>query len=702
MPRAWLGLARNGRLSAAALVILLAAFPARAQLTVEQFLSAPHVSELTAAPKGSRLAWVVNLRGVRNIWVAEGPRFEARPLTRFTEDDGQALSQLRWTPDAKALVFVRGGAPNNQGEFPNPRSQAQGAEQALWVIAFSGGEPRRLDQGAQPAVSPRGDAVAYVKKGQIWTARLSGDPKPARLFEARGQCEDPRWSPDGSRLAFVSRRGDHSFIGVFDVGGAAVRYLDPSVDRDGEPVWSPDGKQVAFVRIPFSRVLEVFGPKREAVPWSILIADASTGRGRELWKAPTGRGSVFRPLSSEHQLFWTAQNRIVFPWEGNGWTHLYTIAAAGGTPLLLTPGDGEVEQASLSANRQEILFCSNHQDIDRRRLWRVSAAGGAPLALTSGEGIEWSPVETADGATLALLRSDSRLPSRPALIRGGKLADLTPSPVPPEFPAQALVPVEAVTFPSLDGTLIHAQLFQPARPEGTASQPAVIFLHGGPRRQMLLGWHPSEYYHKAYAFNQFLAANGYLVLSINFRSGTGYGMEFREALGYGAAGASEFQDVVAAAAWLRRRADIDPARIALWGGSYGGYLTALGLARRPDLFAAGVDLHGVHDWRTETRLFLPSDDLETQQQALRLALSSSPLADVSQWRAPVLLIHGDDDRNVEFRQTVQLAEALRRQGVEFEQLILPDEVHSFLTHSSWLDAFRAAADFFARRLAGGR
>jgi dipeptidyl aminopeptidase/acylaminoacyl peptidase len=113
-----------------------------------------------------------------------------------------------------------------------------------------------------------------------------------------------------------------------------------------------------------------------------------------------------------------------------------------------------------------------------------------------------------------------------------------------------------------------------------------------------------------------------------------------------------------------------------------------------------VDLHGVHDWRTETKLFLSSDGFDVQQAALRLALDSSPLGHVQGWRSPVLLIHGDDDRNVEFRQTVELAEALRKQGVEFEQLVFPDEVHGFLTHSRWLEAFRAAADFLDRKLKG--
>jgi len=686
------------RIRAIAFAAMLAAFTVSGQFTLDQILDAPHASQLTVSPAGARLAWVVNDRGIRNIYVAQGPAFEARKLTTYTLDDGQDLSQLAWTADANSLVYVRGGAANRQGEFPNPRSGPAGAEQALWIVAASGGPPRRLDQGSQPAVSPQGGSLAYLKKGQVWSVRLTGDPEPARMFEARGECDSLVWSPDGARLAFVSRRGDHSFIGVYDPAAASIVYLDPGVDRDSEPVWSPDGKQVAFLRIPYSRILEIYGPKREAIPWSIRVADAATGRGRELWRASPGRGSVFWPLASRRQLLWAGQGRIVFPWEADGWTHLYSIPDRGGAPRLLTPGDGEVEYAELSANRRDILYSSNHGDINRRHLWRVPAGEGTPADLTAGTGLEWSPLETADSSAIALLRSDARHPSGPAILRGGKLEDLAPRSLPAAFPAQALAVPEAVAFQAEDGARIHAQIFQPVRSQSSARRPAVIFLHGGPRRQMLLGWHPSEYYHKAYAFNQYLAARGYLVLSLNFRSGTGYGMEFREALNYGPTGAAEFQDLVAAAGYLRKRPDVDPARIGLWGGSYGGYLTALGLARRPDLFAAGVDLHGVHDWRTEAALFLPTDDWDTQQAALRLALASSPLADIRKWRAPVLLIHGDDDRNVEFRQSIQLVEALRGQGVEFEQLVFPDEVHSFLTHAAWREALFAAASFLERKL----
>lgn len=167
---------------------------------------------------------------------------------------------------------------------------------------------------------------------------------------------------------------------------------------------------------------------------------------------------------------------------------------------------------------------------------------------------------------------------------------------------------------------IHGQLFLPSNLRSGERRPAVIFFHGGSRRQMLLGWHYNYYYRNAYAFNQFLSNQGYVVLSVNYRSGIGYGMEFREALDYGAAGAAEFRDVVGAGLYLRNRPDVDPNRFALWGGSYGGYLTALGLARASELFAAGVDFHGVRSsssrMRSMTSSFTPTGWPPTVQRPI--------------------------------------------------------------------------------------
>jgi dipeptidyl aminopeptidase/acylaminoacyl peptidase len=399
-------------------------------------------------------------------------------------------------------------------------------------------------------------------------------------------------------------------------------------------------------------------------------------------------------------LFWGAGDRIVFPWEKDGWLHLYSVTPEGGQATALTPGDFEIEHVSFTDDGTEAIFSSNQNDIDRRHIWRVAVNRGPARQVTSGEGLEWSPVAVANG--VAYLHSDTKRPARAAILTGATERDLAPGSIPADFPTDALVTPRQVIYSSPDGLAIHGQLFLPPGLKAGEKRPALIFMHGGSRRQMLLGWHYMDYYNNAYAMNQYFANQGYVVLSINYRSGIGYGLDFREAINYGPSGASEFNDVEGAGLYLRGREDVDPARIGLWGGSYGGYLTALGLARASDLFKAGVDFHGVHDWNARRGSASPPAGTQAadaaREDAAHLAFESSPMAAIKTWRSPVLLIHGDDDRNVAFSETVTLVGALRAQGVYFEQLIVPDEIHGFLRHASWLRAYNAAADFFHRKL----
>jgi dipeptidyl aminopeptidase/acylaminoacyl peptidase len=685
---------RFSRFLAVALVSAACAC-AQTSFTLEQILSAPFPSAPVVSP-GGKIAWVYNSRGVRNVWVAEPPEYRGHSVTQYTEDDGQEISELQWTPDGREIVYVRGEGANGAGEYPNPTNDPKGAEQQVWVVALEGAAaekaPRLIGEGNGPAVSPKGGRVAFVRKGQVWSAPLDGKEKAEQLIHARGENGGLHWSPDGARLAFVSSRGNHSFVGVYDATAKTVHYLDASVEHDDAPVWLPDSRRVAFLRIPTVDEHKYFAAVRSGPPWSIRVADATgtiTSGGREVWKAVEGDGSVFRGLGSEQQLFW-AGDRLVFPWERDGWTHLYSVPIAGGNATLLTPGSFEVEHVAMTPDGREMVYSSNQDDIDRRHIWRVVAAGGAPVEVAGGTGLEWSPATTSGGA-LVFIHADTARQARPAIrLASGEVRDLAPDAIPADFPqAGALVTPQQVIFSSADGLTLHGQLFLPKTAAGQR-HPAVLFFHGGSQRQMLLGWHYMYYYNNAYAMNQYLASRGYVVLSVNYRSGIGYGMQFREALNYGPAGASEFNDVLGAGLFLKNHPAVDPARIGLWGGSYGGYLTALGLARASDLFAAGVDLHGVHDWTEE--LGIGRDDADG-----RLAFNSSPMADVKNWRSPVLLIHGDDDRNVNFRQTVELVEALRGR-VHVEQLIFPDEIHDFLMHAHWLEAYQAAVRFFDAQL----
>lgn len=682
-------------------LVCLAAQAQERQFTLDQVMSAPFPSDLTAAPAGGRVAWVQNAAGVRNIWVAEPPNYKGRQLTAYNEDDGIEIGELVWTPDGQSIIFTRGGDLEGFGESPNPRSLAEEPKQQIWIVSLAG-KARQLAEGHSAVVSPKGDRIAFILRRDVSWVKLDGTEKAAQLFQTKGRSNSLHWSPDGSKLAFGNNRGDHNFIGVYDTTSKSNRYLDPSVDRDSEPVWSRDGKQIAFIRVPTTREAFAFGPRRIARPWSIRVADVETGAGREVWRADDGVGSVFRNVVTDNQLIWSADNRLIFPWEKDGWTHLYSIPAnaESAKPTLLTPGAFEVEHVATWVDGKEVIFSSNSGDIDRRHIWRVATAGGSPaLVVTRGNGLEWAPVALSDGKSMALLHADERKPPRAAIVVGsGPPQDLAPETVPAGFPESALVEPQQVILNGADGMKIHGQLFLPRNLDSSKQHPAILFFHGGSRRQMLLGWHYMYYYRNAYAMNQFLANRGYIVLSVNYRSGIGYGMEFREALNYGATGGSEFNDVMGAGLYLRGRSDVDPKRIGLWGGSYGGYLTALGLSRASDLFAAGVDMHGVHDWNIVVRNFVPAYDPQAKPEAARLAFESSPMSSIKTWRSPVLLIHGDDDRNVPFSETVHLVEALRNQGVEFEQLIFPDEIHDFLNFSDWVRAYKASADFFDRHL----
>jgi dipeptidyl aminopeptidase/acylaminoacyl peptidase len=687
------------RISLAAIVACTVAFSAPAKrFTLDQIMSAPFPTDLTAAPKGGAVAWVLNQKGARNLWAAEAPDYKGRQLTNYRDDDGQEIDQITFTPDGRSILFVRGGDFETHRDNPNPASLPEGVEQDIWIIPLSGGAPRKIAEGNEPAISPKGDRIIFLRKNEIWSVSLEENAKPAQLIHAKGQANELRWSPVGSKLAFVTNRSEHAFVGVYDFNAKSLLYLDPSVDRDSNPVWSHDGKQVAFIRQPASMRTIFFGPRRTAEPWSIRFAAVDSGSGRELWHAAAGPGSAFHAMVAENQLFWGAGDRIVFPWEKTGYMHLYSISIHGDAPTPLNVnGEFETEHVSLSSDGKTVLFSSNQDDIDRRHLWRVSVLGEGLTPLTRGEGIEWSPVETSDGKAVAMLRSDAKNPARAAIkIDGRDVRDLALDAIPAEFPASSLTVPQQVILSAADGMRIHGQLFLPPDLAPGEKRPAMVFFHGGSRRQMLLGWHYMDYYHNAYGMNQYLASLGYIVLAVNYRSGIGYGLDFREALNYGAAGASEFNDVLGAGLYLRSRADVDPKRIGLWGGSYGGYLTALGLSRSSDLFAAGVDFHGVHDWSTLRSAITPND--AERDQNIRTAFESSPMASVSTWRSPVLLIHGDDDRNVNFQQTVMLVEALRKQHVEFEELVFPDEIHGFLTTKRWIQAYQASADFLGKHL----
>ena len=733
--------------------------------TIEQFLSPASPLEITSARKADRIAWMTYDRGLRNVYTAAAPDFRAVRLTRFLEDNGTDLTNVSVSDDGSVIVFVRGHGLNREGWVANPSHDPDGAERAIWAVRTSGGTPWRLTamEGGAPELSPDGRAVLYVKSGQIYRTRVT-QPVPADsmdrgqkpFIEAWGRQSNPRWSPDGSRIAFVSDRGNHSFIGIYDVKTRRVAFVSPSVDFDASPVWSPDGKRIAFIRrpgTPFGQQAQqgtggigtpagpAAGGQRSLCPpapqgfggggggapvspeqvaraaaadrafpglcratfaggytISLMIADVTAtprapvpnvgtiGTARELWhNAPNDT-----TFAAFNRILW-AGDHILIPVSpmNDEWDRYYSVSVTNPEPkpVLLTTTNGLIEgptSAVVSGDGKTLYYTTNAEDIERRHIWAVPVAGGTPRRISTGTGIETHPTPLASGKQVAVLYFDVAQPASGGLVptEGGKARVVFPT-LPKDFPVAAHVTPEIVVFKASDGVSVSNQLFLPRDLKAGERRPAIVFVHGGPARQMLPGYHYMQFYHWSYAVNQWLANQGYVVLSVNYRSGIGYGRSFRQADSTNRRGNSEYRDVLAAGKYLQSRPDVDPARVGIWGLSYGGLLTSQALARNSDVFVAGADLAGVH---------LYGSALDTTQLSYR----SSAISAIDTWKSPVFLVHGDDDRNVDFAQTVGLVQLLRARNIYYELEVVPDDVHESLIHENWIGTFGRMGDFLKR------
>ncbi len=669
--------------------LIQAAAAREAPVSIEAVMEAPYPSSLVASDKGNSVAWVFDTKGCRNVWVAQGAH--ARQITPYTLDDGLDIGDLAWSADESQVAYVRGGSieddqpanVNNSPEGPAPRE--------VWMISTASGAPRKVGAGHSPSFSPDGSRLVFADKNKIMSAALRAADAGAAatpLIVDQGRIASMTFSPDGQKLAFVSARKEHSLVGVFDFAAKTITWLSPSLDHDSSPVFSAAGTAVAFIRIP-SEKNPGFVSHRAGQPWSIWVADASSGEARRVWIADSGVGSAFEPTLAPKNLLWNSSDELVFPWEKTGWLQLYSVPARGGAPRPITHGQFEVVHMVLSPDRHRLVYSSN-EDIDRMHVWTVDfKGGGQPTPASKDHAIEDYPQISGDG-TIFALQSDATKPLQPVILAAGARWQLLAPEASASFPSSKLVTPEAVTYPASDGQIVHAQLFLPRGPASAKPHPAIMFYHGGPRRQMLLGFNPMGAYNWMYALNQHFVSEGYIVISVNYRGGIGYGLDYREAKNFGPDGGSETNDILGTVSYLQGRKDVDAHKVGVWGGSYGGLMTALALARASKDIAAGVDYAGVYNW--DTMLASLGAPVEPGD-ATRRGFDSSPVATIDQWHSPVLVVQADDDRNVPLQQSVELIEDLRLHHVDHEVIMMPNEIHDLAHYSSWMALFKATDDY---------
>ena len=612
-----------------------------------------------------------------------------------------------WSPDGKKLAFVTSRTDHSFIAIYDTTSKK------ITYMSPS------TDWDTSPTWSSDSKRIAYMKRPGTPFAQQS-QPGIGGLGNPAGPAFNPATAATGRG---GGGRGGGGRGGAAFTPGAAPGAAAPAQGRgqgrgDSQAQAGRDDQQgfgAGLQPVPVPRPGLTSATFAGGYTLSFWVADATTGDAKEFWHDAADE-KVFNQIAG---ISWHGDH-VVFQLEPEEWTRFYAVAvpAMNGTlhntgpnshtdefgpaftdvpqpeqPASLTPQDGQIETFSFSEDGKYLYYGTNATDIERRHIWRVALAGGAPEQITRGEAIEHDPVPLPSGKYIAALTADFNRPQSVGIFAANALGvdgRVTQKVIYPvltsDFPALAHVQPQIVLTKAADGLEIHNQLFLPKDSRPGEKHPAIIFVHGGPVRQMLPAYHYMEVYHLFYAVNQWLASQGYVVLSVNYRGGIGYGKNFRTAPNTNARGNSEYQDVVAGGKYLQSRPDVDPARVGIWGLSYGGLLTSQALARNSDMFIAGVDLAGVH---------LYGNSLDPEN----IAYKSSAISEIDKWKSPVLLIQGDDDRNVNFAQTVGLVDLLRAHKVPYELFVMPDDTHETLLYRRWTAIWDRMQVFLEKNLA---
>jgi dipeptidyl aminopeptidase/acylaminoacyl peptidase len=682
--------------------------------TLEDRMGIPIVSSIVPVQGRPDFAWIYSLRGKQTVYLGNSKARHA--VASFDKDDGRGLGQLGVTPDEKFVFFSRSAYGEERTD-----SSVLAARNTLYIVGTAGTKIQKAIQTSASDVvaSPDGHWLLYTSGGAIWRVDLA-DPAltSTKVLDVRGLQRDLTFSPDGQKVAFVSNRstygsGNYSFVAVYDLLNNHLTYISPGLAFDQDPVWSPDGKRVAFLRVPMPPGSYRFGEYLTGPPFSLVVADPDTGVGHTVFTAPLGQGSVFNPMTGtfdydrlylRSNLFWDADNRLIFPWEKTGWRLLYAISVdKAGPPELLVPGEFEFLSANLSRDRSRLLVTANAENLFRPRAWLLDLKTKTFAPVQAGgmqRAIDWC-----GDAKCVLVKSwkdDAPYPlvATGDLITHG-LAAVDQSTEDAGAGATRGISISTFRFTTRDGLTIDGVMYKPAAKTATKPLPVIVLAHGGSRGPTIA---PGATMTFGEAVPLSLVDKGYAYVAINYRSGEGYGLRFRETPAYGgkSEGHGDIDDFVDLAAFLAKDRALDVKRMGVFGGSYGGYLVTNLLARHSDLYAAGASLYGVGDWVREleqdTGLTL-NMNVPMRMDVEALMHRSSATSQMDTWKSPLFLAQGDGDTDGHMEADISFWTGLTQRGVPVEAHVYPNEQHGFSRWTTKLNAYGSMEAFFDKYLA---
>ena len=654
------------------IIILAVAVPVFAfqepAITIEDIVRIKYVANHTWSPDGRYIAFTWDNEGQQDLWMVS---VRDNRLFRLSDTKDQP-SSLTWSPDGSVLLYVEDGDiwqvdPGTRTTMCLIQTEAQ--EGGLQFI-------------------PDGSGLLFTRDGHLWL-RSFPDDRDWQLSKENRRISGASISPDGKKIVYTADiGGNQRELQIMDLStGKVIWNYSESPARS--PLWLHDGRRLLVQRT-----------TRDGNGRIFLTIDTQTGEEVQIFEEYDEYA-----LTSSRPMLSPTEDKFLLIRNPDGWDHLWVVSIPERQELQLTSGEFEDSYPAWSPDGKHIIFSSNMDASGERHLYLISPDGGKPDKLTghmrgTNIGARWS----SNGRTIAFTHSGpytvSEIYTMPPKANANAVQHTRS--MPDVWTRDNIVVPEEIIYKGALDWDIHAWLFKPKNFDPSIKYPAVVWVHGGPIRQMRYGWHPSRSYSLFHSYHQRLLQMGYVVLSVNFRGGIGYGKEFLNAI-HMKMGIDDVVDVVNGAEYLKRLPYVAPERIGVWGLSYGGFMTLQALGKHPGVFSMGINVAGVYNWATQVEIYRGRGGFiaflgGTPDESPEAYRVGSPITYVQNINVPLLNLQGTADRNVPFSQMDEIVQSMVKYNLDFDFFYYPDQVHVFQDGDVWRHAFRKIDEYFEKHL----